>query len=334
MPRRSAALVTPASSTSRKVSPALPPPLDPFHDQLSLLRRQWKWAAFSQFFYTFANLFAMSDVKLTIPSCRVCHVRMNMLMFLSIFQDIEDDLTRSTSLVLPRVMHRLLVTLSGDRKLSLENWQTALRKQYFKRDPYANPIGPEPIIFAPTPSPEPQSPPAIGMSDGLMSDAEFSVEPPSETADVKVKENRRDNTQDAEAGPSNDLSATEGGVSRSGTEPQSIKEEHVASPKPEEEVEESKNWLELPMLTKLDSLYLLTEWQFQNPHRLRQIMKDDDETAQWRIEPVGYDAKTNAYWLIGHDRLWIQRVLPKPPRSLKRKRPAAKSNKKAKLAAH
>lgn len=49
-------------------------------------------------------------------------------------------------------------------------------------------------------------------------------------------------------------------------------------------------------------------------------MKDDDETAQWRAEPIGFDSKTNAYWLIGPDRLWIQRTIPKPPRNLKRKR--------------
>ena len=35
-----------------------------------------------------------------------------------VFQDIEDDLTRSTSIVLPRVMHRLLYSLTQDRKLS------------------------------------------------------------------------------------------------------------------------------------------------------------------------------------------------------------------------
>jgi len=45
--------------------------------------------------------------------------------------------------------------------------------------------------------------------------------------------------------------------------------------------EESKDWLTLPMLTKLDTLHLLTEWQFHNVNRLRTIMKDDDETAQW-----------------------------------------------------
>ena len=69
-----------------------------------------------------------------------------------------------------------------------------------------------------------------------------------------------------------------------------------------------------------------------------------DTFVMQRIEPIGYDAKKNAYWLIGGtlhaialyhtwantqtraaDRLWIQRHIPKPPRPknssfLKRKR--------------
>ena len=44
----------------------------------------------------------------------------------------------------------------------------------------------------------------------------------------------------------------------------------------------SKNdWLRLPMLQKLDSMHLLTEWQFQHPMRLRTLMKNDDENASW-----------------------------------------------------
>ncbi len=48
-----------------------------------------------------------------------------------------------------------------------------------------------------------------------------------------------------------------------------------------EEEEESKDWLDLPMLAKLDSLHLLTDWQFQNPYKVRQMMKDDDDLANW-----------------------------------------------------
>ena len=38
----------------------------PLKTQVTLLRRQWKWAVFSQFFYTFATLFAMPDVSLSV----------------------------------------------------------------------------------------------------------------------------------------------------------------------------------------------------------------------------------------------------------------------------
>jgi hypothetical protein len=67
--------------------------------------------------------------------------------------------------------------------------------------------------------------------------------------------------------------------------PKDATESSVPSPladaENEGENEESKDWLDLPMLTKLDSMHLLAEWQFQNPTRLRTIMKDDDEGAQW-----------------------------------------------------
>ncbi|EEB88484.1 hypothetical protein MPER_13656, partial [Moniliophthora perniciosa FA553] len=58
--------------------------------------------------------------------------------------NIEDDLVQGNSIVLPRIMLRLLIVLSNDRKLNLDTWQTALRRQYNRRDPLANPIGPEP----------------------------------------------------------------------------------------------------------------------------------------------------------------------------------------------
>jgi hypothetical protein len=52
MPRR------PAMPSKHANSP--PPSIS----NIALLRQQWKWAAFSQFFYTFSPLFAMSDVTL------------------------------------------------------------------------------------------------------------------------------------------------------------------------------------------------------------------------------------------------------------------------------
>lgn len=47
------------------------------------------------------------------------------------------------------------------------------------------------------------------------------------------------------------------------------------------EKDTSINWLHLPMLSKLESMHTLIEWQFQHPARLRNIMKSDDESALW-----------------------------------------------------
>lgn len=129
-----------------------------------------------------------------------------------------------------------------------------------------------------------------------------------------------------------------------------------------------RDWVDLSMLEKLESLHTIIEWHFQNPTRLRHVMRSDDENASWvrslplvvfakilklhvmqRIEPIGYDAKHNAYWLIGcklllkaswlhkitililADRLWIQRVVPKPyKKSGKRKATSNADNRKAK----
>jgi hypothetical protein len=43
----------------------------------------------------------------------------------------------------------------------------------------------------------------------------------------------------------------------------------------------SVDWFDLPVITKLESLHLVTEWQFQNPTRLRTLMRSDDELATW-----------------------------------------------------
>ncbi|KAJ7844367.1 hypothetical protein B0H14DRAFT_2278678, partial [Mycena olivaceomarginata] len=271
---------------------------DPSVKNLAQLRTNWKWAAFSQFFYTFSHLFQMEDVSLN---------------------DIEDDLVRDTNIFLPRVMARLLFILSYDRKVSLDNWQSALRKQHNRRDPMSNPIGPEPHTEAHGPRYRYES---VSVDD--------PAAPPADDATVAPHEDTTDADDDL---PASEKAASALPSSRANTE-----EKTGPGPSPldeEEEGQESKDWLDLPMLAKLDSMHLLTEWQFQNPTRLRSLMKTDDEDATWRIEPIGYDAKSNAYWLIGADRLWLQRAHPRPPRytttsSLKRKRPDMTAKAKSK----
>ncbi|KAJ8072581.1 hypothetical protein PM082_016140 [Marasmius tenuissimus] len=297
MPRRSSARNANANQPAQVIpSVALDIPPQPFAQELATLRTNWKWAAFGQFFYTFNQLFNMEDVTL---------------------QHIEDDLVQGNSIVLPRIMLRLLVTLSNDRKMNLDTWQSALRRQYNRRDPSANPIGPEP--------------PKTTVNSRYASVVEEEGTP-DPTAEAEPK----DEDMTGENGLNGEASRNESGVAS--------REDSLAPPKPRIEdlkpndrthsaepfaleQAETKDWNTLSMLEKLDSLHLLTEWQFQNPLRLRMLMKTDDENAEWRIEPIGYDAKRNAYWLIGADRLWIQRELPKPPR------PAKSANKKRKRGA-
>ncbi|KAG6900083.1 hypothetical protein C0993_003433 [Termitomyces sp. T159_Od127] len=216
--------------------------------------------------------------------------------------------------------------------MMLQNWQTALRKQYRKRDPAANPIGPEPRVEEPeqesSPPPEEQEGsaqvPIKDQSTERLEDTESGFNVEAEDMESKVLDSTRTST--IERGIS-----VEDSVNEPSVQPSEIGSIQIKQPSVTEEPEESKNWLELPMLTKLDSMHLLMEWQFHNPTRLRTLMRSDDENASWRIEPIGYDSKKNAYWLIGADRLWIQRQIPKPPRpktasrnaaSLKRKRTA------------
>jgi hypothetical protein len=143
-----------------------------------------------------------------------------------------------------------------------------LRKQYARRDPDANPIGFEPkkanIKYSFEPVDVKDEPTPVSLDTPI---ADSSV-PPGDSVEPEQPSFQRPPQSD----DGNDSSRPPEG-------PRSEHGQDIAQT--EEQQGELKDWLELPMLTKLDSLHLLTEWQFQNPNRLRSIMKDDDETAQW-----------------------------------------------------
>jgi hypothetical protein len=167
------------------------------------------------------------------------------------------------------------------RHARLENWQTALRKQYKKRDPHLNPIGPEPVVQLPTPGPD-----SPGPDDEEPEPKAESVSTPGLSSDSFPG-----NMRQADGAPTDHPEFVHGHSGVSSTDPkfdemtvEFMSTEGATLPEPEEE---SKDWLTLPMLAKLDSLHLLTEWQFHNVNRLRTIMRDDDETAQWaRTRPL------------------------------------------------
>lgn len=187
---------------------------------------------------------------------------------------------------------------------SLDNWQTALRKQYRKRDPAANPIGPEPREDSPEPEEGGEQEEDAAVPDATNNVAEDVVE---NGAEIEPKAGLGDESEPLPTDPESTRASTlERGVSESlvdskapSAQPSGLdtragtvdgtegEDTQGPSDQPQvEDQEESKNWLDLPMLTKLDSMHILTEWQFQNPTRLRTLMRTDDETATWvRFNP-------------------------------------------------
>jgi len=138
----------------------------------------------------------------------------------------------------------------------LDTWQTALRKQYWKRDPYANPIGPEPLDA-------PNSSRLASVVDGLSADN--TPAPDSEAAEGE-------DIMDPE-----DFEATEKASRMLKAMQRLLTDEQIE----ELEKQESKDWFDLPMLEKLNCMHLLTEWLFQTPNRVRSTMRSDDENATW-----------------------------------------------------
>lgn len=189
---------------------------------------------------------------------------------------------QGTSVVLPRVMQKLLYTLSYDRKVSyvpsvacrpygqlticspsrsVDNWQTTLRKQYNKRDPQANPIGPDP--------------------KDLVKETEEFDSPEAEAVDISFEIP----VVPKDEGSPREFSAELTSLYPTDPSRQSSVARHPVLPVTthgeEPQLAPSIDWFELPMLSKLESMHNLAEWQFQNPMRLRTIMKTDDEAALW-----------------------------------------------------
>lgn len=116
MPRRTSTRTVTSSATPQ--ASAVPQQLEtPYDANIHQLRRHWKWAAFSQFFFTFSPMLAMADVTLTVSSHFIPGTRHSHRVFLCP-QDVENDLVHSTNRVLSRVMQRLLITLTQDRKIT------------------------------------------------------------------------------------------------------------------------------------------------------------------------------------------------------------------------
>ncbi|KAG8880976.1 hypothetical protein FRB97_000300 [Tulasnella sp. 331] len=107
-----------------KQQPSTPPDTVPeeLSPNVQYLRTQSKWAAVCQYITTFMPAIGVPDYTV---------------------QMLEDDLGDSTFTILPKLMHKMLYTLTLDRRINAETWQIYLRKQHIKRNPDTNPLGSE-----------------------------------------------------------------------------------------------------------------------------------------------------------------------------------------------
>ncbi|CAJ0637705.1 16343_t:CDS:2 [Entrophospora sp. SA101] len=63
----------------------------------------------------------------------------------------------------------------------------------------------------------------------------------------------------------------------------------------------------------------LCHWQLRNADKFRSHLSSQDNPADWRVSPVGYDAKGNTYWLFDDNRLCKEQHIAPPPSSKKSK---------------
>ncbi|TPX31154.1 hypothetical protein SeMB42_g07808 [Synchytrium endobioticum] len=90
-----------------------------------------------------------------------------------------------------------------------------------------------------------------------------------------------------------------------------------------------QDFFTLPLFTKMQILLFLCEWQFEDPDRIRNVLKDEeDEASEWRIDPVGRDATGTTYWMFDDNRLYMEvkeKVKLSPPRAARTRKTAAPS---------
>ncbi|KAI9025596.1 hypothetical protein DFJ74DRAFT_44521 [Hyaloraphidium curvatum] len=65
--------------------------------------------------------------------------------------------------------------------------------------------------------------------------------------------------------------------------------------------EDEVAFFDLPLLKRLFVIHNLTEWQWDNPHKFRAMLRmdeDSDTEEEWRIQPIGIDSSGHYYWLF------------------------------------
>ncbi|KDN50560.1 hypothetical protein RSAG8_01058, partial [Rhizoctonia solani AG-8 WAC10335] len=279
---------------------------------LASLRRDWRWAAVSQFLYTFQDPLRIDPY---------------------VEAELEEDLAYGTDVALPKIVHRLLFTLAQDRKITPQNWMGYLQGQYARRySPRPNPFWQD--MLPPSHSPDEEKPTEAtesgndkekALEEGLDSDA------PGEPVDEKpngLSAPKDNGDSDIKPDPEGVTLQLEGARPPDATNPPDMSESAPVTappPEPAAKIQPMRQWSDLSQSEQLDVLWTLCEWQFTGAMRLRTLLGDDDSGVGWRMEPVGWDSKKNTYWLVGETRLWIQRHVPQPPRAPKKRARASQA---------
>lgn len=155
----------------------------------------------------------------------------------------------------------------------MDNWQSALRRQYLRRDPAANLIGVEHIIPK-----QSRSTTVTSEVDDKSNGIGLTLVKPVEDAEDVKEENQAETAASVGMynGNRQGVENTDGYVGK----PPTINEKEETRDSADVE-DEAKDWIDLSMLDKLESIHTVAEWHFQNPLKLRQIMRSDDEDASW-----------------------------------------------------
>ncbi|KAF7721155.1 hypothetical protein EC973_005152 [Apophysomyces ossiformis] len=75
----------------------------------------------------------------------------------------------------------------------------------------------------------------------------------------------------------------------------------------DEETDEKSDLVDFHSLTLEERIHLLDilcNWQLEDPDRFRDHLGNDDDSVQWRVDPIGYDAKGSSFWLFDDNRLY------------------------------
>lgn len=95
--------------------------------------------------------------------------------------------------------------------------------------------------------------------------------------------------------------------------------------------EEPLKFNDFDVFTKIRVLQQLSTWTLGNASRIRELMPNDEDQLNWRMEPLGWDKEDRAYFVLDDNRLYRRTdeppPLPTPKIKPKKKAPAPKKPK-------